>query len=169
MKTNYSAAPFWAFGVAVALTAPALADNVLTTHRLSAGLAAEAVTEAALRTGVGTLAHRYADRFHAFAADEIAYRAAGNAYDVSEASGTSYSFGNPDFNMKSLRGTVVLRWEYRPGSLLYFVWTQNRAAYSNPGTLNLRRDMAALRDRVQHLEREAGGLLQVFGLRLCDK
>ena len=56
----------------------------------------------------------------------------------------AFAFGNPDFNMKSLRGTVVLRWEYKPGSLLYFVWTQNRAAYSNPGTLNLRRDMADL-------------------------
>ena len=55
-----------------------------------------------------------------------------------------FSFGNPDFNYKSLRGTVVLRWEYRPGSLLYFVWTQNRADYSNPGDLQLSRDMAAL-------------------------
>ena len=55
-----------------------------------------------------------------------------------------FSFGDPDFNMKSLRGTVVLRWEYRPGSLLYLVWTQNRADYANPGDLQLRRDMANL-------------------------
>jgi hypothetical protein len=25
-----------------------------------------------------------------------------------------------------LRGNAVLRWEYRPGSTLYFVWTQTR-------------------------------------------
>ncbi len=55
-----------------------------------------------------------------------------------------FSFGNPDFNMKSLRGTVVLRWEYRPGSLLYLVWTQNRADYSNAGDFQFRRDMANL-------------------------
>jgi hypothetical protein len=55
-----------------------------------------------------------------------------------------FSFGDPDFNMKSLRGTVVLRWEYRPGSLLYLVWTQNRADYANPGDFQLRRDMANL-------------------------
>jgi hypothetical protein len=55
-----------------------------------------------------------------------------------------FSFGNPDFNYKSLRGTVVLRWEYRPGSLLYFVWTQNRADYANPGDLRLGRDLRAL-------------------------
>ena len=48
MKINYFyfASPFWTFGVIAALATPALADNVLTTHRLSAGLAAEAVTEA---------------------------------------------------------------------------------------------------------------------------
>jgi len=56
----------------------------------------------------------------------------------------AFSFGNPDFNLKSLRGTVVLRWEYLPGSLLYFVWTQNRANYANPGSLELRRDLGDL-------------------------
>jgi len=55
-----------------------------------------------------------------------------------------FSFGNPDFNFKSLRGTIVLRWEYLPGSILYFVWTQNRADYANPGDFNFRRDMGDL-------------------------
>jgi hypothetical protein len=55
-----------------------------------------------------------------------------------------FSFGNPDFNVKSLRGTVVLRWEYFPGSLLYFVWTQNRADYGHPGDFQLRRDLGDL-------------------------
>jgi hypothetical protein len=55
-----------------------------------------------------------------------------------------FTIGNPDFNYKSLRGTVVLRWEYRPGSLLYFVWTQNRADFANPGELRLGRDLGAL-------------------------
>ena len=56
----------------------------------------------------------------------------------------AFSFYNPDFNLKSLRGTVVLRWEYLPGSTLYFVWTQNRADYGYPGDLNLERDLKAL-------------------------
>ena len=56
----------------------------------------------------------------------------------------AFAFGNPDFNMKSLRGTIVLRWEYHPGSLLYFVWTQNRADYAHPGDQQLRRDLADL-------------------------
>lgn len=56
----------------------------------------------------------------------------------------SFSFFNPDFNYKSLRGTVVLRWEYRPGSTFYFVWTQNRADYNNPGHLDFGRDLRDL-------------------------
>ena len=56
----------------------------------------------------------------------------------------AFSFYNPDFNYKSLRGTIVLRWEYLPGSTLYFVWTQNRADYSHPGDLQLRRDLGDL-------------------------
>ncbi len=55
-----------------------------------------------------------------------------------------FSFSNPDFNFKSLRGTVVLRWEYLPGSLLYFVWTQNRYDTSHPGELRLGRDLGDL-------------------------
>ncbi|MFB0518173.1 MAG: DUF5916 domain-containing protein, partial [Acidobacteriota bacterium] len=53
----------------------------------------------------------------------------------------SFSFHNPDFNLKSLRGTAVLRWEYLPGSILYFVWTQDRADYAYPGDFNFSRDI----------------------------
>jgi hypothetical protein len=56
----------------------------------------------------------------------------------------AFSYGNPDFNYKSMRGTVVFRWEYSPGSLIYFVWTQNRADYANPGNLRLWRDLGDL-------------------------
>ena len=33
---------------------------------------------------------------------------------------------NPDFHMRSLRGNTVLRWEFRPGSTLFLVWSQSR-------------------------------------------
>ena len=35
---------------------------------------------------------------------------------------------NPDFSLRSLRSNLVLRWEYRLGSTLFFVWSQSRAA-----------------------------------------
>lgn len=39
----------------------------------------------------------------------------------------SFKVDNRDYNYVSLRGNAVLRWEYLPGSVLYFVWTQSRA------------------------------------------
>ena len=51
---------------------------------------------------------------------------------------------NPDFNFKSLRVNAVFRWEFRPGSTVYVVWTQQRQDFSHPGDFQLRRDAAAL-------------------------
>lgn len=44
---------------------------------------------------------------------------------------------NPDFSFESLRGTAVLRWEYRQGSTLYFVWTQTRDDFVNDGMFDI--------------------------------
>jgi len=78
------------------------------------------------KRGTDTLARRYAARFHAFDASEIAYRPDANAYDVSEAGGPSYSFANPDFSFRQFRSNLVVRWEYRPGSSAYVVWSHGR-------------------------------------------
>jgi hypothetical protein len=40
---------------------------------------------------------------------------------------TDFSFRERDFRVRSLRGNAVLRWEYRPGSTLFFVWQQRRS------------------------------------------
>lgn len=40
-----------------------------------------------------------------------------------------FSIDNPDFRTHSLRGNAVVRWEYRPGSALYFVWQQSRSDF----------------------------------------
>jgi len=59
-----------------------------------------------------------------------------------------FTFSNPDFNLRALRGTGVLRWEYRPGSTLYFVWTQERDGFDQFGDFNFGRDRSLLfRDR----------------------
>jgi hypothetical protein len=42
-----------------------------------------------------------------------------------------------DFNIKSLRGNAVFRWEFMPGSAFYLVWTQQRNDYENTGELDL--------------------------------
>jgi hypothetical protein len=43
--------------------------------------------------------------------------------------GTAITIGNPDFHTRSLVGNAVLRWEYRPGSTLFFVWQQRRSGF----------------------------------------
>lgn len=52
---------------------------------------------------------------------------------------------NADFNYRSLRGTAVLRWEYRPGSTLYLAWQQSREDYAaGVGNFDFGRDRQAL-------------------------
>jgi hypothetical protein len=59
-----------------------------------------------------------------------------------------FTVANPDFNVRSLRGTAVMRWEYKPGSTLFFVWTQQRSGSDVLGDFDFGRDGRALfRDR----------------------
>jgi hypothetical protein len=53
-------------------------------------------------------------------------------------------FRDPDFTFRSLRGNAVLRWEYRPGSTLFFVWQQDRASRIPIGDFDFGRDYGAL-------------------------
>jgi len=55
-----------------------------------------------------------------------------------------FSFDQQDFTLASLRGNAVLRWQYRPGSTLFFVWTQDRSATHASGDLRFRRDVGDL-------------------------
>jgi hypothetical protein len=52
---------------------------------------------------------------------------------------------NPDFNIRSLRGNAVLRWEYRPGSTLFLVWTRTSSDFAQGvGDFSFSRDTDAL-------------------------
>jgi hypothetical protein len=42
-----------------------------------------------------------------------------------------YMIRNPNFNFQEFRSNLVGRWEFRPGSALYLVWTNTRSAYSD--------------------------------------
>jgi len=71
----------------------------------------------------------------------ISFDPASNSYIVSTAHST---FGNPDFNLRSVRGSAVVRWEFRPGSALYVVWNENRSDTVPVGDFRVRRDFSAL-------------------------
>ena len=46
---------------------------------------------------------------------------------------SAFTLRNSDFNVRSFRSNIVLRWEWRPGSTLYLVWQQNRRAAESIG------------------------------------
>src|SRR6266566_1086924 len=59
-----------------------------------------------------------------------------------------FTFGDPDFTFRSLIGNAVVRWEYRPGSTVFFVWTQNRTGSDSNGNFDFGRQRSAIfRDR----------------------
>ena len=43
-----------------------------------------------------------------------------------DADGETFDIDNEDFNERSLRSNLVIRWEWRPGSTLFLVWQQSR-------------------------------------------
>jgi hypothetical protein len=48
---------------------------------------------------------------------------------------------DPDFNRKSLRANVILRWEYIRGSTLFLVWNMSAQDESRPGVFSPLRDL----------------------------
>ena len=50
----------------------------------------------------------------------------------------------PDFNLRSLLGNAVVRWEYRPGSALFLVWQQRRQGVESFGDFDFDRDYLAI-------------------------
>ncbi|MFH1765779.1 MAG: DUF5916 domain-containing protein [Gemmatimonadota bacterium] len=57
-----------------------------------------------------------------------------------------YSFADRDFNVRSLVGNAVLRWEYLPGSTIFFVWQRRQAGSVSMGDFDFGRDLDALLD-----------------------
>ncbi len=77
------------------------------------------------------LAINLEDRFYTFASNQIGYNAEDEEYwiDENDDRAIDYTFSNPDFNFLQFRSNFVARWEYVPGSTLFLVWAQNRAAF----------------------------------------
>lgn len=55
-----------------------------------------------------------------------------------------FTVAKPDFNLRSLRGNAVLRWEWRAGSTIYLAWQQDRSDIAAVGDFDFGRDRAAL-------------------------
>jgi hypothetical protein len=55
-----------------------------------------------------------------------------------------YTFEDQDFNVRSLVGNAVLRWEYRPGSTIFLVWQRQQDEEVGTGDFRFGRDLDAL-------------------------
>jgi hypothetical protein len=93
-------------------------------------------------------AERFDDRFRTYAVGTEIDGGEPQQYNV-RLDGTGdpdFSFRNPDFNFKELRTNAVLRWEYRPGSTLFVVWSHGRSHFVQDGSFALGRDFGRLFD-----------------------
>jgi hypothetical protein len=100
---------------------------------------------------VAPKADAYADRFDPLGPDRLTYDPSSEAglpgiyyVDLDRDGSNDFTFANPDFSFSELRSTVVLRWEYRPGSTLFFVWSQNRSLSDFSGEFDPAGDLSDL-------------------------
>jgi hypothetical protein len=64
--------------------------------------------------------------------------------DLNGDGAVDWSFSDQDFNVRSLVGNAVLRWEYRPGSTIFLVWQRQQAWRTATGDFDFGRDLDAL-------------------------
>ncbi len=87
-------------------------------------------------------------RYVVYTGNSISYDKNNEWYSIDENGDGSedYGFDKPDFNVQEFLSNLVLRWEFKPGSLLYIVWSQNRSAFNNMRDFSLQEDMSDLFD-----------------------
>ena len=95
-------------------------------------------------------ARAFDDRFTVYGEDQIRLNRGDDFefYEVDEDvdGSADYSFANPDFNVKSFRSNLVLRWQYRPGSTVFLVWSRDQGSFVNDGSFEFGRDFGDIFD-----------------------
>lgn len=93
-------------------------------------------------------AKNYSDRFQVFPGSQVGYDAENEMYNFDENGDglVDYSVAQPDFNFRQFRSNLVIRWEFKPGSTLYLVWSQGRTGFEQIGDFSFRRDWRGLFD-----------------------
>ena len=80
------------------------------------------------------LGHHFADRTHRFSESEILSSDGSSTIQIDETGDgvQDYQFNRPDFHFIQFRSNFVARWEYVPGSEIYFVWSQGTTSFGDP-------------------------------------
>jgi hypothetical protein len=71
------------------------------------------------------LAKNINNRFYVFNPSQVTFNNGEYFVDENMDGTADYSFSKPDFNFVQFRSNFIVRWEYRRGSELYFVWSQS--------------------------------------------
>lgn len=93
-------------------------------------------------------ARRFSERFGRLTADQMRLTDGSRSYvlDIRSDGDPDARFANPNFGFGQLRSNAVLRWEYRPGSVMFFVWSHGRTAMTQRGSFSVERGMSELFD-----------------------
>jgi hypothetical protein len=95
-------------------------------------------------------AAKFSDRFHVYETDRLQYNEGIWAIDETGDGTTDYRFRHPEFKKSEFLSNLVLRWEFKPGSNLYLVWSQNRSAFDDSGSIIYLKDMDYMFSRTPH-------------------
>lgn len=97
-------------------------------------------------------ANKITDRYMVYSPNQLFYDTDNNEYDVDEnLDGTyDYTFAKRDYNFLDFQSNMIVRWEYRPGSTLFFVWTMGKQDYYDSYSTSTNRDIDNLFDSHPH-------------------
>jgi hypothetical protein len=97
-----------------------------------------------------THAEDYTDRYYIFTDEEFKWNDSINSYQITDIPDFKYPIENPDFHIKEFKSNFVARWEFKPGSTLYFVWSQGRDRDNPNGEFDLKQDICDMFDIHPH-------------------
>ena len=99
-----------------------------------------------------TYADDYDDRFHVYTPRELAEADGVLRVDRDGDGVPEIAFDRPDFNFRALSSNLVMRWEYRPGSTVFLIWSHARTSDDPDGRFRAGHDLGRLAEaRGEHV------------------
>jgi hypothetical protein len=87
---------------------------------------------------------KYGDRSYQYTLGEIEVTDGSVNISRDRSGKNSYGFSKPDFSFSEFRSTAVVRWEYRPGSTMFAIWSHGQGDSDSDGRFALGRNVKAL-------------------------
>jgi len=105
-----------------------------------------------LKQAADTYSQDYDERFDIFRRDRIHLIDDVYHVDTDRDGADDIAFDKPDFDFRDFHSNLVLRWEYRPGSTVFFIWSHSRTTDENQGVFMPGHDLSSLADeRGEHV------------------